>query len=180
MACLVFAGLVACGYRALYAVPAGEKLHVVLVRVAISSGAAGEEVAAGAREELARQGALAAGDGYPRLEIEVTGAAETSEGIEVPLAGRDPHARTMDQTPVARGTNVSIVARGRVVAARGAEPARDTGDVRAEDLVTATGTDPVVADVAYEDAQRATARRLGRKLAARAIGDPGASEAPGR
>jgi hypothetical protein len=172
--------LVGCGYHALYATPSNEKLHVALVRVAIASGAAGEEVARGVREELARQGALASGDGYPRLEIEVTGASESSEGIEVPPAGRDPGASTMDQTPTARATSVAVIARAWVIKHKGDQPERDTGDVRVEDLFGATTTDPVTAGFAYQDEQRAAARRLGRKLAARALGDPTASEGMGR
>jgi hypothetical protein len=169
-----------CGYHALYAAPAGERLHVSLARVAIANGAAGEEVARGAREELARQGALAAGSGYPALEIEVTGASESSEGIEVSAAGRAPGARVFDQTPTARATSVAIVARACVVRASGADPERDTGDMRVEDLVGADAVDPVSAGFVYEDAQRAAGHRLGRKLAARILGDPSVSEGLGR
>ncbi len=176
---LVFAG---CGYRALYAYPAGERLHVALVRVAIPNSAAGQEVLTGATEELAKQGALASGDGYPRLEIEVTGANETSEGIEVSLSGRGGSSGPNDvsKTPTARATNVAIVVHAWIVRAKGKDPERDTGDMRAEDLVSTTGNDPVTADFVYQDAQRAVARRLGHKLAARAIGDPSISEGIGR
>lgn len=169
-----------CGYHALYANPAGERLHVALVRVAIADGAAGEEVARGAREELARQGALAGGDGYPRLEIEVTGSAETSEGIEVTAAGRAAGATTMEQTPAARGITTSLVARAWIVARAGAERERDTGDLRVENLDEASAKDPVASGFVAEDAGRAAARRLGRKLGARAIGDPVVSEGLGR
>ena len=74
---LLALALVGCGYRALYATDAGERLGVSLVRVAVPSGAVGQEVLTGAREELAKVGALAPGEGYPRLEIEVTGVSET-------------------------------------------------------------------------------------------------------
>jgi hypothetical protein len=178
MLALLVAG---CGYRALNATDAGEKLHVSLVRVAIPSGAAGQEVLTGAREELAKLGALASGDGYPRLEIEVTGASETSEGIEVPPGVR--HERGPDditRTPIARGLDVAVVAHAWVVRQKDGPRERDTGDLRASDLVSAGGPDPITSDFVHEDSVRAVARRLGHKLAARAVGDPTVSEGLGR
>lgn len=173
--------MLGCGYRALNASDAGEKLHVTLARVAIPSGAAGQEVLTGAREELARLGALAPGDGYPRLEIEVTGTSETSEGIEVPSGARhETGPDDVTRTPVARGLDVAVVAHGWVVRERGGPRERDTGDLRASDLVSVGGTDPVTADFVHEDSLRVVARRLGHKLAARAVGDPTVSEGLGR
>ncbi len=170
-----------CGYRALNATDASERLHVTLVRVAIPSGAAGQEVLTGAREELARLGALAPGDGYPRLEIEVTGASETSEGVEVPAAARNQTGpEDVTRTPVARGVDVAVVAHAWVVRERGGPRERDTGDLRASDLVSVGGADPVTSEFVHEDSLRVVARRLGHKLAARAVGDPTVSEGLGR
>ena len=192
----------ACGYRPLYGGTAaggagrdGARLHVVLVRSVVPDAIASDEVVSGAREELAREGALAAGDGYPRLEIEVLRLDESSDGIaaERPSAG-GPLA------PRARGTEVGVVARAWVVTAAGAEPQRDTGDVRALDLV---GTDAVGGSAfgggggggggalsapaerrdafRHADAVRAAARRVGVRLAQRVLGHPVApDEAMGR
>lgn len=153
----------------------------MLVRVAIPSGAAGEEVLTGAREELAKQGALAPGDGYPRLEIEVTGASETGEGIEVPLAARGQAGPDdVTRTPIARATDVAVVAHAWIVRTRGGARERDTGDMRVSDLVSTNGADPVTSDFVHEDTERAAARRLGHKLAGRALGEPTVSEGVGR
>ena len=60
----------ACGYHAVYS---GEQEHlrVVLRRSLVPDAVASDEVVSGLRETLAREGALAAGEGYPRVEVEV-------------------------------------------------------------------------------------------------------------
>ncbi|HEY8086996.1 MAG TPA: hypothetical protein VIF09_04105, partial [Polyangiaceae bacterium] len=68
-----------CGYHAAYG--AGGRLHVHVVRSMVPDAVAADEVASGVREELAREGALEAGDGYPRVEIEVLREDEQSEGV---------------------------------------------------------------------------------------------------
>lgn len=163
----------ACGYHSVYSAGPQGKLHVALLQSLAPDAVAADEVVSGAREELARAGALAAGDGYPRLEIEVLRADEASEGILATARG-----------PVARGTDVSIVARAWVLPSpgEGAEHVTDTGDVRTEESITvdsiaATGLDDPRAAVFHRtDARRAAARRLGRKLAARVLGQPASSE----
>jgi hypothetical protein len=161
----------ACGYHAVYAEPAS-RLHVKLVRTLIADVVASDEVAAGLREELAREGALEGGDGYPRVEIEVLKADETSEGI---ASGAGAAAR-----PVARATDVAIAARAWVVIAPGAAPESDTGDVRAEETVAVdmgpSGPDPRASGFHEADALRAAARRLGRRLAYKVTGEPAASD----
>jgi hypothetical protein len=152
--------LAACGYHSVYAVPA-EKLHVRLGRVAIADAAAATEVVSGAREYLAREGALAPGDGYPALEVDVLRIDETSEGI----------AATTEGTPRARATRLGVLGRATVVTARDGEATTDTGDVRAAELVTVP-SDPAAELTGRGDAVRAVARRLGQKLAARALGHP--------
>jgi hypothetical protein len=159
----------ACGYRPLYAEPEGERLHVVLSRSLIANAAAADEVVSGAREQLARDGALAPGDGYPRLEIEVLRADESSEGVSA-VAG----------LPRARATEVGLVARAWIVRTQHGAFERDTGDVRATDAVaidTHAGQLDARADALHhEDALRAVARRVGRRLALRVLGFPVASD----
>jgi hypothetical protein len=161
--------LASCGYRPLYAEPEGERLHVVLARSLLADALAADEVVSGARDQLAKEGALAPGDGYPRLEIEVLRADESSEGVGA-VAG----------APRARGTEVGIVARAWVVRAKDVPPERDTGDVHAMSVVAletrAGQLDPRADLLQHEDAVRAVARRVGRRLALRVLGSPVATD----
>lgn len=145
------------------------RLHVKLVRTLVPDVTASDEVASGVREELAGAGALEAGEGWPRAEIEVLRADEASEGIAVGAAG-----------PVVRGTDVGLVARAWIAPAPDALPQRDTGDMRAVGLVAVDelvgALDPRARGFHYADALRAAARRLGHKLARKLIGHPATSE----
>ncbi len=157
--------LASCGYQPLYATPGGEAYHLHLAKSQVSSMLVAEEVVRGAREMLAKEGALAPGDGYPSLEIEVLRADETSEGIvqvETPQGG----------VPRARASDLAVVARAWVKRRQGAAMELDTGDVRAEDLVGASLDDPTREVWQREDALRATARRLGGRIALRILGHP--------
>jgi hypothetical protein len=159
----------ACGYQAVYATHA-ERLHVKLVRVAIADAVAPDEVASGVREELARAGALDVGESYPRVEIEVLRADETSEGIAAGATG-----------PVARGTDVAVVARAWIARGPDAQPEADTGDMRAEETIATDATAGGIpgaqaSSFHHADAVRAAARRLGHELAARIMGLPAASQ----
>ena len=78
-------------------------------------------------------------------------------------------------TPQARATRLGVLARAYVEAREGAALDSDTGDMRASALVTSPG-DPKAELFGREDTLRAVARRLGQKLAARALGHPIASE----
>lgn len=168
---LIFLLPLSCGYRAVYGGEGPEPLHVKLVRTLVPDAVASDEVASGVREELARDGALAAGDGFPRVEIEVLREDEVSEGITAGKSG-----------PLARATDLGIVAHAWIARASGAPPERDTGDVRAEDVITVDESaglrDPRSSAFHRADALRAAARRLGRKLAHRLFGEPAASEDP--
>jgi hypothetical protein len=154
-----------CGYHALYAAPEGERLHVALARALVADAAAADEVLSGAREVLAKEGALAPGDGYPRIEIEVLRADESSEGVQA-----------VGGAPAARGTEVGVVARAWVVRANGAPLEHDTGDVHAMDVVAvdtrAGALDPRADALHHADALRAVARRVGRRLALHVLGHP--------
>jgi hypothetical protein len=159
--------LSACGYAPLYpSSGAGAKLHVVLVRSLVADAAASDEVVSGAREQLARDGALAPGEGYPRVEIEVLREDETSDGIAAPKGV---------EAPVARGLDVALVARAWLVAAPDSPREHDTGDLRAADLVAPEGVEQRDL-LAHLDATRAVARRVGRRLALKVLGHPAASE----
>lgn len=162
----------ACGYQSVYAAGPPGKLHVKVVRSLLPDAVAADEVASGVREELARAGALEGGEGYPRVELEVLRGDETSEGVAAGPAG-----------PVARGTDVAVVARAWVVAAAGAPAQSDTGDMRAEESIAVDESgglpDPRASGFHHADASRAAARRLGRKLAARVLGQPASSEETG-
>jgi hypothetical protein len=168
----VFALCVSCGYAPVYPTGGSDRLHVKLTRSLVADAVAADEVAQGAREELARQGALEGGEGYPRLEIEVLRADETSAGVAA-AAGTVAGLR-------ARATAVALVARGRVVEQAGDDPVRDSGDVRAEAAIAVDETNGAAAPVAgsfhFADALRSVARGVGSKIARRAMGLPAAGE----
>ncbi len=174
----LFAFFFSCGYHPVYGGHEGERFHVVLSRSIVADAIAAGEVVSGAREALAREGALAGGDGYPRIEVEVLRADEASEGIAAPSdAGIGASA---GGGPRARATEVGLVARAHVVREPGAPEERDTGDVRATDLVAsdfAQGVpDPRSDAFHHEDALRNVAHRLGARLALRILGVPTASD----
>lgn len=162
----------ACGYQPVYGGAGAGALHVKVVRSLVADVVAGDEVASGVREELARAGALAPGEGYPRVEIEVLRADEASEGVQAGASG-----------PVARATDVGIVARAWIVRAPGSEAQSETGDLRAEETLAVdegpSTPDPRASTFHHADALRAAARRLGRALGARVLGLPASSEETG-
>jgi hypothetical protein len=163
--------LASCGYRPVYGAAGLERLHVKIVRALVADASAVDEVADGMREELARAAALASGDGYPRAEVEVLRADETSEGLAAGSSG-----------PVARAFDVGLVARAWIVRAAGGPRQSDTGDMRSDEVITvdesAGALDPRAAVFHHADARRAAARRLGRKLAGKLAGYPAANEEP--
>jgi hypothetical protein len=165
MRALALIVLAACGYQPLYATPGGDAYHVHLSKNFTASAMVAEEVLRGARETLAKEGALAAGDGYPRLEIEVLRADETSEGI---VATSAPEG----QVPRARGSYLGVVVRAFVMRRSGGAVELDTGDLRENVLAGAPLGDAVRETWQREDALRAAARRLGGRLALRSLGHP--------
>jgi hypothetical protein len=167
----------ACGYHPLYGGEASTRLHVVLLRSLVADAVATDEVLSGVREALAKEGALAAGDGYPRLEVEVLRADEVSEGIAAPSVALGSGA---GGGPRARATEVGLVARAHVVLEPGGALERDTGDVRAMDLTASDVSigvlDPRADAMHHSDALRLVARRLGERLVLRILGNPTASD----
>jgi len=170
---IAFGGSAGCGYHAAYGGEGGERLHVALTRAPVADAIAADEVASGVREELARDGALAGGDGYPRVELEVTRLDEASEAIQ---AGGPASARV----PEGRATEVGLVARAWLVRAVGGPHERDSGDVRvlvASGASQAADATPSVNAASvdafrYEDAIHAAGRRAGIRLARRILGEP--------
>lgn len=166
-----FAALtVSCGYRPLHGGDAErEKLHVTLAHSSIPEAVASDEVLVGVREELSRLSSLAPGDGYPRCEVEVLRADESAEGIAA-VPNQDGRL-----VPSARATRVGIVARAWVVRAAGAPRERDTGDVRAMEVVS-VAPDAKTATFQYAGALRAAGRRAGKRLGSKILGLPAASD----
>jgi hypothetical protein len=172
---LVALACAACGYRAVYGGEGGERLHVALARSVVADAIAAGEVVSGVREELARSGALAGGEGYPRVEVEVTRIDEASDAI---AAGAGAGGRV----PVARATEVGVVARAWLVRSAGGAEERDTGDVRAlvdqgvtraQDEPAGAAAGPEATDaLRHDDAVRAAARQAGVRLARRILGRP--------
>lgn len=175
----------ACGYHTVYGGDA-EHLHVVLVRSLIPDAIAADEVTSGVRETLAREGALAAGEGYPRVEVEVLREDESSEGVAVASAalggsstgtGAGSSGRA---GPRARATLVGIVARACLVRQRGGPCERDTGDVRASDLAgvdLTAGTPGIVSDAFHHrDVMRDAGKRVGERLARHILGEGTATD----
>jgi hypothetical protein len=161
-----------CGYGAVHSGGLKDQLHVALSESKVPDAAASDEVVAGVREELARGGNLASGDGFPRCEIEVLRADEVSEGIAAGPSGSDGSGGLVPQS---RATRVGMVARAWILRAPGAERERDTGDVRAFETVS-VAIDARAATFRHSDALRAAGRRVGKRLAARIMGLPSPSD----
>jgi hypothetical protein len=170
LALLGCVALFSCGYRPVYGEVGVERLHVRLVRASVPDPLVADDVLAGAREELAVAGALEAGDGFPRIEIEVLRSDDEGTAIAAVPGGS-----------LARASTHAVSARAWVVAASGGPRGRDTGDLSARDEVamdTPPGSPVALRATAFHDpdALRAAARRLGRKLALRVLGHPASTE----
>ena len=163
---LVLFGLTACGYRPLYGGDdSTSHFHVALVRSVVADTTAGDEVLSGVRATLAREGALASGSGYPRVEVEVLRADERSEGIAA-VGGATG-------VPKARASEVGVIARAWLVRSEGGPREADTGDIRAFNVVTTRGSEQLGAEsLRHDDALRAVARRVGERLGMRVLGHP--------
>lgn len=169
IACILQAS--ACGYTPLYSAQPAAKLGVALVSAKTGDAIASDEVLAGVRDTLAQEGSLAPGSTYPRVEIEVLRADESSDGIAALDTGSG-------HVPVARGTEVGVVARAWIARDATSAHEADTGDMRSVDLVSASsGAEALPAEaMRHDDALRATARRLGRRLGLRVLGHPVAKD----
>ncbi len=162
----VLLALTGCGYRPLYGGDSAvSRLHVTLVRTVVADAIASDEVLSGVRATLAREGALASGSGYPRVEVEVLRADEKSDGVAA-VGG-------VTGVPRARASEVGVIARAWLIRFEGGRREADTGDVRAFDAVTTRGSEQLGAEgLRHDDALRAVARRVGERLGMRVLGHP--------
>jgi hypothetical protein len=149
-----------CGYRSA-ASPArsGDRLTVSGEPASTPHLEAVQAALAGARAGLSRMAALRSGSDYPRVVIAVVRVDEVATGIDVSTPG----------VPLARGSAVAVTGRAWVLERPGAEPARDTGDVRRVETV-AQGPAVLPGAQAFESAVRSAARRVGEALALRILG----------
>jgi hypothetical protein len=189
LVCAVVVGLPSCGYRPLYAGDCVEEpLAVVGIAPLVADTSIVAEVEAGVRAGLARAGQLGKGGGYPRVVVEVLRIDAASEGIAaVPGGIRPPPVPTPGQgtgqpvpssgpsSPLARGTRVGVLARAWVERTPGGAKERQTGDLRAVDLMQAE-SDATLEALRWDDTSRAAARRLGGRLARRVLGEPDAPD----
>jgi hypothetical protein len=179
---LLLVGLSACGYRLAHAPadPAGPFRVVVAGSLAPESAAAAA-MEEGARAELARSGQLAPSGGAA-IEVELVRVDEAAEGVAIARGRPDgvmggssaKPSGPPSLLPLGRGLRIAVIGRARVRPAAGAAVIRDTGDVRADEVVAAAGG-PAAALVARDEAVRIAARRLGERLVRHALGipDPG-------
>jgi hypothetical protein len=157
--------LTSCGYHPVHAVrdPLGP-FAVVAGPVHAPDADLAAAALEGARAELARAGELGDRGAPAAIEIELLRVDETSEGIALSSPG----------LPLARAVRVTALGRARVRRAGSAAAERDTGDVRASDVV-GRGSAAAQALVLRDEAGRAAARRLGEVLVRQLLGfaEPG-------
>lgn len=116
-----------------------------------------EELATGARGELARFGALAGDNATDRLHLEVVRLDELGEGVAV-----------VEGKPRARGVRLRLRARGMI---EGASGSWETSDIETTELVAVSG-DALGWDAARGAAARSLARRGGTLIAREILGIP--------
>jgi hypothetical protein len=151
----------ACGYAPVYggARPA-QRLSVVAAAPSIPQTDLVHETLAGAREELSRAGILQPGSSHPRLVIQLLRVDEGSSGIAA-----------VGEAPVARGSTAGVVGRAWVEVSAGGDRVRDSGDLRRVEWIS-SGARAADDATRYDGALRIAARRLGRSLARRILGEP--------
>jgi hypothetical protein len=160
-----------CGYRPVYGGASPElRLGVVAGSAAVPRPEALQAALAGLRDELSQAGALAPGSAYPRVVLELLRIDEISSGI---AAVSGPSGTQ----PLGRGSSVGVLGRAWVEEAAGAEPARDTGDMRR--VVRYASSDEGQLEARRHTlAVRAAARELGRALGRRILGQPEPANEP--
>jgi hypothetical protein len=150
-------GLCGCGYQPVYGAPTA-RYEVTAGRYGTASFEAVQEAVAGVRSELGAAQAL--GSGYPQVIVEVVRVDERSTGV---------HAT--GSTPLARGSEIVVVGRARVLNALNAAPTVDTGDM-SRSAAFAAGSSPTADAAARSRALRDASRSLGRALGRAVLGLP--------
>jgi hypothetical protein len=150
--------LLGCGYQPVYGASA-QRYEVVAGRSGSASFEALSAVTAGVRSELGAAEAL--GSGFPRVVVEVLRVDERSIGVRA-AAGA---------TPLARGSEIVVVGRARVLAAADAAPAFDSGDM-SRSVQFAAGTSATADAASRSRAVRDAARILGQALGRAVLGLP--------
>jgi hypothetical protein len=179
-----------CGYRPLYGSASSpgaqgqgeERFSVTGISPLVADASVVAEVEAGVRAGLARAALLRGGGGYPRIVVEVLrfdtqseGIAAVPGGVRTDEIGGVPVGAPAPLLPLARGTRVGIVARAWLERTPGAPKERETGDLRAVDVMQVE-SDARLETLRMDDASRAAARRLGERLARRVLGEPDAPD----
>lgn len=136
---------------------------------------------AGARAELARAGQLAScsprrDDPCTAMIVEILRVEEASEGIAIASQATPPRASPdAPAYPLARGIRITVTGRARIRPSAALRDLRDTGDVRATEVVSQGSGDAVRAQADRDESVRLASRKLGERLARRLLGvpDPG-------
>ncbi len=163
LALLLTVAASACGYVAVRS-GEGAALSVRTGPTGQPDLAAVQAALAGARSELTTLGSLAP-HGYPALVVEVFHVQEASSGVMAPSGS---------EQPLARGSTLALQGRAWIVDSAAASPRSDTGLVTVQ-VAVASAASAEVDSGRYDAALRRAARQLGRTLARRALGLPGAA-----
>jgi hypothetical protein len=162
-----------CGYQPLHGgarTGESDRFTVVLVSTNVADAVLSDEVVAGVRDALARGGALnPEAAAYPRCEVEVLRADEAAEGIAAV-----PNAEGV-ALPQSRATRAGVVARAWIMRSKSGPRERDTGDVRAMEVIAAA-EDARSATFRHIDGLRAAGRRVGMRAGLRVLGLPTGSD----
>jgi hypothetical protein len=153
--------LAGCGYRPVYA-DGGPRYEVVAGRYGTASFEAVQAATAGVRSELGAGQAL--GGTFPQVVVEVLRVDERSTGV-----------RAVGDVPLARGSEVVVTGRARVVPKPDAAPTLDTGDM-SRSAPFASGATAADDAQARSRAVRDAARSLGRALGRAVLGLPEPAE----
>jgi hypothetical protein len=146
-----------CGYQPVYGAAAAH-YEVTAGRYGTASFEAVQEAVAGVRSELGAAQAL--GAGYPQVLVEVVRVDERSTGVQA-----------IGSTPLARGSEIIVVGRARVLNTPNAAPSIDTGDM-SRSAAFAAGSSPTADAAARSRAVRDASRSLGRALGRAVLGLP--------
>jgi hypothetical protein len=147
--------LVGCGYQPVYGTGEGSRYEVVAGDYGTASVEAVQGAVDGARSELGAAQRL--GRGFPRVVVEIVRVDERSIGVQ----------SGPDDVPLARGSEIVVVGRARVLTSESGPASIDTGDVSRAAQFGAGSTpsaDSAARARAVRDAARAVGQALGRSI----------------